>query len=183
MAHLPASNSVDEDLEDPWLTASDLFGAGAEAISDPPNPPYEGGQQSTPNISRLQNRGIQRISPRFSREVRKLDGAKNTTGKKILSPFSRRIGGIAGANSSKINPHDPRQQLLQKAKTNNIAKSAAEDSSVQPTPDWIETRATLMGYVKHPLEQILAWLDRAMLWLEETLLKFWQWLQKMWRKL
>jgi hypothetical protein len=54
---------------------------------------------------------------------------------------------------------------------------------VQPTPDWIEIPATLMGYVKHPLEQILAWLDRVMLWLEETLLKFWQWWQKMWRKL
>jgi len=27
-----------------------------------------------------------------------------------------------------------------------------------------------MGYVKHPLEQLLEWLDRAMLWLENFLM-------------
>ena len=43
--------------------------------------------------------------------------------------------------------------------------------------DWIETNATVMGYVKHPLEQLLAWLDSLMLWLEEMLLKIWQWLK------
>ena len=33
-------------------------------------------------------------------------------------------------------------------------------------PDWIETTATFIGYEKHPLEQILAWLDHVMLWIE-----------------
>lgn len=34
------------------------------------------------------------------------------------------------------------------------------------TPDWIETTATFIGYEKHPLEQILEWLDYIMLWIE-----------------
>ncbi|MEA5578836.1 hypothetical protein [Anabaena sp. UHCC 0451] len=36
----------------------------------------------------------------------------------------------------------------------------------QLKPDWIETTATFLGYEKHPLEQILAWLDHLMLWME-----------------
>ena len=47
-------------------------------------------------------------------------------------------------------------------------------TGMEAQPDWIETNATVMGYVKHPLEQLLAWLDSLMLWLEEMLLKIWQ---------
>ncbi len=36
----------------------------------------------------------------------------------------------------------------------------------QLEPDWIETTATFLGYEKHPLEQILAWLDHVMLSIE-----------------
>jgi hypothetical protein len=47
---------------------------------------------------------------------------------------------------------------------------------MEPKPDWIEAHATVMGYVKHPLEQLLAWLDQAMLWLEELCIRVWRWL-------
>lgn len=33
-------------------------------------------------------------------------------------------------------------------------------------PDWIEIKATFIGYEKHPLEHILTWLDHLMLWIE-----------------
>ena len=46
-------------------------------------------------------------------------------------------------------------------------------------PDWIETKATPTGYVKHPLEQLLEWLDIAMLWLEKLLIKIWQWVKQL----
>lgn len=39
--------------------------------------------------------------------------------------------------------------------------------------DSIEVKAKPAGYVKHPLEQILQWLDSAMLWLEELIVKIW----------
>jgi len=51
-------------------------------------------------------------------------------------------------------------------------------TQLAPAPEWIETHATAMGYVKHPLEQLLGWLDRALLWLEELLLKVVQWVQQ-----
>jgi hypothetical protein len=44
-------------------------------------------------------------------------------------------------------------------------------------PTWIEAEARIVGYVKHPLEQVLEWLDRAMLWLEKATVKLWQWLR------
>ncbi|WP_199755350.1 hypothetical protein [Chroococcidiopsis cubana] len=239
-AKLPASEgSAEEDLEDPWLTASDLFGSitpettgdrtmpnfalpanpsidytfpqergrlrqflskirapkgiakpqirasappnppyeGRQA-NDPPNPPYKGGQQSTPEISRLQNRASKRISPLLRRGV-----GESGSREKISPPFSRGVGGIeTRAKSSEIRKASKGKQSLHKAEPSNISTSETQNSSVQSTPDWIETPATLMGYVKHPLEQILAWLDRAMLWFEEVFLKFWQWIHKLWRK-
>ncbi|PSB41381.1 hypothetical protein C7B80_30935, partial [Cyanosarcina cf. burmensis CCALA 770] len=146
--------------------------------NDPPNPPYKGGQQSTPEISRLQNRASKRISPLLRRGV-----GESGSREKISPPFSRGVGGIeTRAKSSEIRKASKGKQSLHKAEPSNISTSETQNSSVQSTPDWIETPATLMGYVKHPLEQILAWLDRAMLWFEEVFLKFWQWIHKLWRK-
>jgi hypothetical protein len=34
-------------------------------------------------------------------------------------------------------------------------------------PDWIDISATSLGYEKHPLEQILEWLDKSILWIEQ----------------
>lgn len=48
-------------------------------------------------------------------------------------------------------------------------------------PDWIETKATSVGYEKHPLEQALELLDRAMLWLEEKIVQIFHALQSLWR--
>jgi hypothetical protein len=36
-------------------------------------------------------------------------------------------------------------------------------------PDWIDISATSLGYEKHPLEQILEWLDYSILWIEQIL--------------
>jgi hypothetical protein len=41
---------------------------------------------------------------------------------------------------------------------------------------WIDTIATPIGYVKHPLERVLGWLDQAILWIETHAAHLWQWL-------
>ena len=46
------------------------------------------------------------------------------------------------------------------------------------SPDWIEAEVTPAGYVKHPLEYLLEWLDKAMLWLENFFVKVWRWVKK-----
>jgi hypothetical protein len=46
------------------------------------------------------------------------------------------------------------------------AQNTTETKQPKLNPDWIETKAIFMGYEKHPLEQILEWLDHIMVWVE-----------------
>ncbi|PSB05316.1 hypothetical protein C7B69_25600, partial [filamentous cyanobacterium Phorm 46] len=47
--------------------------------------------------------------------------------------------------------------------------------SVPPEDEYLETKAESMGYIKHPLEQVLEWLDLLMLRLENILEQAWNW--------
>lgn len=47
-------------------------------------------------------------------------------------------------------------------------------NSLETAFDWLEAEVTSAGYVKHPLEQVLEWLDRLILWLEQLLTKLWK---------
>jgi hypothetical protein len=84
---------------------------------------------------------------------------------------------------SSINVASRRSRGVPSAKTENTAlttsSTPAQDSNLEPSPDWIETKATSTGYVKHPLERVLGWLDFAMLWLEEFALKIWRLLRRL----
>lgn len=53
----------------------------------------------------------------------------------------------------------------------------AEELAMVPQ-SWIETEAQLVEYVKHPLEQVLEWLDQGMLWVEQRFSQLWQWLKR-----
>jgi molybdopterin converting factor small subunit len=56
--------------------------------------------------------------------------------------------------------------------------SASQPHSLDPAFEWLETEATSIGYVKHPLEQILEWLDGIMVWLENVVVAIWEWLYR-----
>ena len=66
-------------------------------------------------------------------------------------------------------------------------KSAPSPSAIQSQPnksrtfeaeeDWVEIEATPVGYVKHPLEKLLEWLDQIVLWIEELVAAIWGWLR------
>ena len=57
-----------------------------------------------------------------------------------------------------------------------------ESSEIEAKPEWIETKAELVGYQKHPLERMLAWIDNTMLKIEEAIVNFANALQQLWRK-
>lgn len=59
------------------------------------------------------------------------------------------------------------------APLSSLDTANAEEAAMMPQ-SWIETEAQLVGYVKHPLEQLLEWLDKGMSWLEVRIAKFWQ---------
>jgi len=56
--------------------------------------------------------------------------------------------------------------------------TANEEEAAMVPQSWIETEAQLVNYVKHPLEQLLEWLDQGMLWVEKRLSQLWQWLNR-----
>jgi hypothetical protein len=45
---------------------------------------------------------------------------------------------------------------------------------IDPTDSWIETEATPAGYVRHPLERLMGWLDGGLSWLEHQIVALWQ---------
>lgn len=52
---------------------------------------------------------------------------------------------------------------------------APEETALAPT--WIEAEVKMVTYVKHPLEQVLEWLDRGMVWIEEKIANAVKWLR------
>jgi hypothetical protein len=54
-------------------------------------------------------------------------------------------------------------------------------TQVEAKPDWIETQAQMIGYAKHPLEQVLEWLDQIMLWIEDIFVRIGLFLRRLFR--
>ena len=56
----------------------------------------------------------------------------------------------------------------------SITNASSPDTELETASDLLETKATTVGYEKHPLERALEILDAILVWLEEKLLKIWQ---------
>ncbi|MEG4146567.1 hypothetical protein [Microcoleus sp. Pol12B5] len=61
------------------------------------------------------------------------------------------------------------------AATPATAEAKNPSAGVPAEDDYLETKAESMGYIKHPLEQVLEWLDRVMLRLENIAEQLWNW--------
>ncbi|MEG4227831.1 hypothetical protein QUA35_04420 [Microcoleus sp. N9_B2] len=77
------------------------------------------------------------------------------------------------------NSQSPAAITAQTSRYTAATPAAAEpknpSAGVPPEGDYLETKAESMGYIKHPLEQVLEWLDRVMLRLENILEQLWNW--------
>lgn len=63
----------------------------------------------------------------------------------------------------------------------NQAKPTATPSDRhENAPEYLQAEATAVGYVKHPLERVLEWLDRVLYWVEEGVIKAWNWIKQRW---
>jgi hypothetical protein len=72
--------------------------------------------------------------------------------------------------------------FLEEAALVQSADSSTSDQTTDliPTPSWVEAKVSLVTYEKHPLEQLLDWLDRGMSWVEIKVSEAWQWLRDRW---
>ncbi|MEM1169548.1 MAG: hypothetical protein AAGJ08_10840 [Cyanobacteria bacterium P01_H01_bin.35] len=53
-------------------------------------------------------------------------------------------------------------------------QSYNSESRPKHQPNWLEVESVSIGYVKHPLEIILGWVDVIMTWLEQIFVQVWQ---------
>ena len=74
-----------------------------------------------------------------------------------------------------------KQDLIRQVSQPSFAfkKAKYQDNSREIGTNWIETEAKSTGYVKHPLEDILEWLDLTISWLEKLGWKLWKSLRKL----
>ncbi|MEA5516337.1 hypothetical protein [Nodularia sp. UHCC 0506] len=91
-------------------------------------------------------------------------------------------GWLQKSNSNRHLTQNQKNSVKSAKKPNSQAITEnSYHSQVELQPDWIDVEATFIGYEKHPLEQLLEWLDHAILWLEEIIVKVYQFLQRLWR--
>ncbi|MEH2348381.1 MAG: hypothetical protein V7K55_10310 [Nostoc sp.] len=160
---------------DPWLTWGDLFG-DTETVTD-----------KSVKLSEVKNPALA-----ASLSVRHFP-QKNLTVKqpKIGSGLVRRKQPTSSLvsnqkTSGKVASVKQTQARISQTKSESrkgeiLQQQFHQSSQVEAQPDWIETKATSTGYEKHPLEQILEWVDYAMLWLEERFVKVFQSLRQLWQ--
>jgi hypothetical protein len=176
---------------DLWLSESDLFG-DFQAVSEPANNNVSNQQlvasTSTPNstLSTTQKAisSLQNFIHRFKSITLPLK-SKSSAGlvqrqKPILdlTPTQKQSAKLAtdtqtASTISQLEKQSDRTKISQ--------RRHRQTSEVEAKPDWIETKAKIVGYDKHLLEQILELLDSTMLWLEELFVSIFQMLQKLWR--
>ena len=147
--------------EDFWLSWDDLF--------ETPQINQASAKQGGSRVTQLEP-VLPKPGNSLGRIRRYLRLPSQKTDSLTVSPTSAQ-GDSCKHRPAKPNPSDP---------SASPATSIAHHSnpSLELDPDWIEADATTVGYVKHPLEKILSWLDQTLLWLEELIARLWRWLFK-----
>ncbi len=57
----------------------------------------------------------------------------------------------------------------------SITAPKNQSAGLPPADEYLETKAESMGYIKHPLEQVLEWLDLLMVRVEKIIEQIWNW--------
>ncbi|MEH2457496.1 hypothetical protein [Nostoc sp.] len=161
--------------DDLWLTWGDLFGDTETVADQPVRLSQSKNPALTPSLSvgHFPQKNLSVKQPKLESD---LVGRKQATSN--LAPSQKTSRKVASAKQtqariSKTKSESRKGEILQ--------QQFYQSSQVEAQPDWIETKATSTGYEKHPLEQLLEWLDYVMVWLEERFVKIFQSLRQMWQ--
>jgi hypothetical protein len=170
---LPISRqSQNQDLvADPWLSWDDLFG-DFEPVQE------EVAQTTNPALPANQSAGYLQNWLNSYQNIPNIPASGLVKRQKPTSDLTR----TEKASGKVLNRKSTESKIsqVQSNKGEVAQKQRLQTTEIEAKPDWIETKATSIGYEKHPLERILAWLDAALLWLEEKFVKLFQSLQQFW---
>ncbi|MDZ7966630.1 MAG: hypothetical protein RM368_16910 [Nostoc sp. DedSLP03] len=160
---------------DPWLTWNDLFG-DTETIADKSvTLSEEKNPALAPSLSirHFPQNNLSVKQPKFgSGLVQRKQPNSN------LASSQKTSGKVASVKQTQTRIS---QTKSESRKGEILQQQFHQSSHVEAQPDWIETTATSTGYEKHPLEQLLEWLDYIMVWLEERFVKVFQSLRQLWQ--
>lgn len=160
---------------DPWLTWNDLFG-DTETVTDKP---VTLSQKTNPALASSLS---VRYFPQNNLTVKQPKiGSGLVRNKQSTSNLASSQKTSQKVVSAKQTETRICQTKSKSRKGEILHQQFARSSQVEAQPDWIETKATSTGYEKHPLEQLLEWVDYVMLWLEERFVKIFQSFRQMWQ--
>jgi hypothetical protein len=170
---LPISRqSQNQDLvADPWLSWDDLFGDFEPIEEEVP-------QTTNPAIPPSQSAGYLKNWLNSYQNIPKKPASGLVKRQKPTTDLTRTEK--ASGKVAAIKSTESKISQVESNKGEVAQKQRLQTTEIEAKPDWIETKATSIGYEKHPLERILAWLDAALLWLEEKFVKLFQSLQQFW---
>ncbi|MFN6481071.1 hypothetical protein [Nostoc sp. DedQUE07] len=160
---------------DPWLTWNDLFGDTETTADKPVTLSEEKNPALAPSLSikHFPQKNLSVKQPKFgSGLIQRKQPSSN------LASSQKTSGKVASVKQIKTRIS---QTKSESRKGEMLKQQFHQSSQVEAQPDWIETTATSTGYEKHPLEQLLEWLDYIMVWLEERFVKVFQSLRQLWQ--
>ncbi|RUR75531.1 hypothetical protein ACF3DV_21030 [Chlorogloeopsis fritschii PCC 9212] len=176
--NLPPSSQIPNSyLTDPWLSEDDLFGE-IPAASQPVNNQLIGISPNNNAVvlpSQKAHYHLKKLIYRFKAIA--LPQRKSKASKK-LAQYKKSVLEFTAAHKTSAKVASTTQTA---SATFELVKDSAPTTQVEAKPDWIEIKAKLIGYEKHPLELILEWLDRAMLWIEKLFINIFYFLQGFFR--
>ena len=173
-AHLSGQNgkslvSSTEIMDDPWLTWEDLFIDRSTEVNVVTSP------ETSPS---LPLRGMPKrtaLKPSQSGKNRKKSQKKSKITLLTTSKSSKLS--LKTSTLTETSVSSQLDTILEEEIETALMTTTSQETGLDAAPDWIETEARAIGYLKHPLEQILELLDIFILWLEENLKKIWYWLR------
>ncbi|GAB4242847.1 MAG: hypothetical protein Kow0049_32240 [Stanieria sp.] len=170
-------------VEDPWLSWEDLF-SSLESTTDvqvnlaTKEIKNSNFTQNTKSLTSTDNRNLEKLPAASSAP----NTFKQSSQAQILLNFKQQ----KSSQALRINRKKSKQIVINKIKstasvdhTNKTGEmianvSNSQNQQIETAPEWLETNATTVGYVKHPLERLLEWLDLIMLWIENLWAKIWE---------
>ncbi|WP_017655006.1 hypothetical protein [Fortiea contorta] len=167
------SRQLHEENLDPWLTWGDLFG-DTKTPTPKPTAPQERKNPALVSSSSAVVALPKNLTGNYQSKsalVKEKKSTRNLTSQQKISQKVTAAKEIVSRISQAGTENHPGE----------IAQKQHPTAQMKYQPDWIEIKATHIGYDKHILEQVLELLDSAMLWLEEILVKIFQWIQQLWR--
>ncbi|WP_088242759.1 hypothetical protein [Calothrix rhizosoleniae] len=150
-------NLESQEIADPWLTLSDLFGDSQETTAE------EEKAETSSDVPRTSKNPPQNWLKRYQQFLQQPQ-----------------------PDSELVNQQPPSVNITATTTAENDTSSLSElnttNNQLETNPDFIDTQAKIVGYAQHPLERVLQWLDNGMLWLEEKIVTVFNFIQGLWRR-